>query len=313
MAFSSKHLNTVIILIACVIVVAVVILRPAGETAAAVAPAEEETRYSVRSIPAPRETLTSYIQSSGEVEATRSIDVYPDMGGKLVRTNITLGSWVRRGDVIAEVDPSTPGVPYEISPVIAPLSGAVTSQPLQPGTTVSTGTAVAVIGSIDDLQITVHIPERYAALLQTGMQAEVTLDAYPGVIFPATVVRVSPVVDSVSRTKELQLTLNEKDSRVNAGMFAKVRLYTIRKENVVVVPETSILVAMGQEHVFVVSGDGRTAVQRGVTTGMRVDGMVEITAGLEEGEKVIIDGMHLLFDGSPIRDISSSVSGGNAV
>ena len=303
----------IVVAVICVVVIVAVLRSPRGdEGQGARRPQkpqqEEETVYSVRSSLVTRQTLIDYISASGDVEATRSIEVYPDMGGKLVRTNVSLGSTVRRGQTIAAVDPSTPGVPYEISPVIAPLSGAITSQPLQPGTTVTTTTAIAVIGSIDDLQVTTNIPERYAGLLATGMQAVITVDAYPGVEFPATVVRVSPVVDSTSRTKELRLNFNEKDDRINAGMYAKIRLYTTEKENVIVVPETAILSAFGQQHVFLVSGDGRTAVQRQITTGMTVDGLTEVISGLSDTDRVIIEGMHLLFDGSAIRDISSSSS-----
>ncbi len=290
----------------CVVLIALMILIPGGKKDSGPAGKDsEEIVYAVRSASVGRQTLISYIQANGDVEATSSIDVYPDMGGKLVRTHVNLGSQVTKGQVIAEVDPSTPGVPYEISPVRAPLSGAITSQPLQPGTTVTTTTAVAVIGSIDDLQITANVPERYASLLRTGMKADVTLEAYPGVTFSATVTRVSPVVDSISRTKELQFSFDNQDPRINAGMFAKIKLYTTEKENVLVVPETCIISSFGKQHVFVIGPDGNKAVKRDIAIGMSVDGMVEVISGLTENDKVIIEGVQLLSDGSSIRDITS--------
>ena len=305
---NNKKKSFVIIVAAiCVVVFVIVFKMPRGESRTPPPRQQASSQtvvYSVRSTPAQRQTLVDYIAASGDVEATRSIEVYPDMGGKLVRTNVSLGSIVRRGQTIAEVDPSTPGVPYEISPVLAPLSGAITSQPLQPGTTVTTSTAIAVIGSIDDLQVTISIPERYASLLDTGMQAEITLEAYPGVKFAATVVRVSPVVDSISRTKELRLTFDEDDPRINAGMYAKVRLFTTARDNVIAVPETAILTSFGTTHVFVVSGDGSRAIQRNVEVGMTVDGLTEIVSGVADTDRVIIEGMHLLYDGASIRDIS---------
>ncbi len=306
MAGMSKKVAAIIIaLVICVIAVVAVFKMPSGSGPRRPERMDEEVIYSVRSAPVSRETLIDYIPSSGDVEATQSIEVYPDMPGKLVSTNVSLGSTVTRGQVIAQVDPSTPGVPYAMSPVVAPLSGAIISQPLQPGTTVTTTTAVAMIGSIGNLQVTANVPERHAALLRTGMQADISLEAYPGVNFPATVVRVSPIVDSTSRTKELRLSFNQMDSRINAGMYAKLKLYTTERNNAIVVPEVSIISAFGKQHVFVVSDDGNTAVQRDVTIGMTVDGRTEILSGLSDTDKVIIEGMHLLFDGSRIRDISS--------
>lgn len=310
MAKSKKTLAAFLAVLICIVVVVAVVMMPDGASRMPERPSDSVI-YSVRSAPVTRDTLIAYIQAGGDVEARRSVDVYPDMGGKLVRTSVSLGSSVTRGQVIAEVDPSLPGVPYGISPVVAPLSGAVISQPLQPGTTVTTSTAVAVIGSIDDLQITTNVPERYAGLLETGMRAVVNLDAYPGVDFPATVVRVAPVVDAVSRTKELQLSFDRYDSRINAGMYAKIKLYTTEKNNAIVVPEVAVLTAYGKQHVFLVSEDGNTAVQCDVTTGMTVDGLTEIVDGLDDSDRVIIEGMHLLFDGSAIRDISAA--GGDSV
>ena len=70
-------------------------------------------------------------------------------------------------------------------------------------------------------------------LLKIGLKAEISLEAYPEQIFSATVVRVSPVLDAASRTKQVILNFDKKDSRVNAGMFAKVKLYTVDYVNVV--------------------------------------------------------------------------------
>lgn len=308
--------TTVVVFFVCVLAVAAAVFIPQSASGKPIPAVESATAvYTVRSEKVVQQNLISYIQTNGDVEAASSIEVYPDMGGKLVRTSVALGSQVRKGQVIAEVDPSTPGVPYAISPVRAPLSGAITSVPLQPGTTVTVNTPIAVIGSIDDIQISANIPERYASLLKPGLKADITLEAYPGIIFPATVTRVSPVVDALSRTKEIQLIFEQSDDRINAGMFAKIKLYTTETDNVLTIPEACIVTSFGNKSVFVLSGDS-TVSQREVTTGMSVDGIVEVKTGLNLDDRVIVEGMQLLTDGAVVRDISqnsSSVSNGGAV
>lgn len=298
----------VVVLFICVIAVAAAVFIP--QTASgSTNPAAEPTQavYTVRSAQVVQQDLVSYIESNGDVEAISSVEVYPDMGGKLVKTSVALGSQVQRGQVIAEVDPSTPGVPYAISPVRAPISGSVTSVPLQPGTTVTTATAVAVIGSIDDIQVSANIPERYAAILHTGLKADISLEAYPGEVFGATVTRVSPVVDSLSRTKEVQLVFDQEDERINAGMFAKIKLYTTETDDVLTVPETCIVTSLGEQCVFVLNSDS-TVSQRAITTGMSVDGIVEVKSGLNLDDRVIVEGMQLLTDGALVRDISQNTA-----
>ena len=149
--------------------------------------------------------LHGYISTNGEIESQNSVNVFPDVSGKVMETNVMLGSPVKRGDIIAYIDPSAPGQYYKKSPVYAPISGSIISTPLKNGTTVSTNTTIAIIGDITNLQVSANIPERFVAVLKPGLKADISVEAYPGVIFKATVTRVSPVVDTVSRTKEVLL------------------------------------------------------------------------------------------------------------
>ena len=118
------------------------------------------------------------------------------------------------------VDPSRIGAAYRNSPVYAPIAGIISKTPLSPGMTVSPSTSVTVISAGESLEINARIPEREVAGLAPGLAAEVSLQAYPGETFRASVTRVSPVIDSGSRTKLITLKFDRNDSRINAGMFA---------------------------------------------------------------------------------------------
>lgn len=266
-----------------------------------------DTVFSVKTKKAEIEVLHDYVATNGEVEAQSSIEVFPDMGGKIRSVNVSLGSPVRKGDVIARVDPSEPGAQYALSPVYAPITGSIVSTPLKEGTTVSTGSAITIIGDIDRLQITANVPERYVALLKTGLTADISLEAYPGIVFKATVSRVSPVVDATSRTKEIILNFDKKDSRINAGMFAKVILYTRDFTDAIVMPSDSLVTKDDKNYAYVVLNDN-TVEQREVVLGHSVDGNIQILAGINEGEKIVVEGQTSLSDGAMIRDITNGVS-----
>ena len=214
-----------------------------------------------------------------------------------------LGSHVNKGDVIAKVDPSEPGTKYALSPVEAPISGSIVSSPSKVGAKVSTSTAITMIGDIENLQISAPVPERYVAELKPGLKAEVTLEAYPGVIFSATVSRVSPVVDAATRTKEIILNFDKKDSRINAGMFAKVKLYTSKYAGCIAVQKDSIVSQNDNSYLFVVNDDG-TVSKRTVKTGKTVDNLIQITDNLMTGERVVVEGMLSVSDGARVNDIA---------
>lgn len=262
------------------------------------------TVVTVRSQEAVVQTLKDYVLTNGEVESQSAVEVYPSMSGKISNVNVMLGSHVNKGDVIAYVDPSEPGSNYAKSPVLAPISGSIVSTPLKVGTKVSTATAVTMIGDIENLQITASVPERYIAELKTGLKAEVGLEAYPGIVFTATVSRVSPVVDKTSRTKEVILNFDKKDSRVNAGMFAKVKLYTTDYAGKLVVAKDAVVQDDDKSYLYVVNDD-YTVSKRTVELGKSVDSYIQITDNLMPGERVVIEGMLSLSDGANVNDVAN--------
>lgn len=266
---------------------------------------QEAETVTVRTASAEKSVLHDYVDTNGEIECESSIDCYPDIGGKVARVFVSLGDRVRKGDVLAEVDPSEPGAQYVNSSVYAPISGTITSTPKEVGTTVSTSTSITTIGDVSHLQIRSKVPERYVSYLKPGLKADIILEAYPKEVFSATVRKVSPVVDATSRTKEIILVFDRIDSRVNAGMFAKLTLFTVDYSGSVVVPSNAIVEKNGKSYVFVVSEDGNTAVQREVERGNSVDLLTQVVSGVEEGERIIVEGITSLSDGTPVRDITA--------
>lgn len=255
---------------------------------------------------ATKKTLHDYVITNGEVESQSSIEVFPSMSGKIAAINVMLGSSVKKGDVIAKVDPSEPGTNYALSPVEAPISGSIVSSPLKIGTKVSTATAITMIGDIENLQVTASVPERYVAELKTGLKAEVYLEAYPGVVFTATVARVSPVVDAATRTKEIILNFDKKDSRINAGMFAKVKLFISKYEGHIAIPKDAVVEQDENSYLYIVNDDN-TVSKRVVKLGKSVDGIIQVVDNVMPGERVVVDGMLAISDGVKVYDISNPV------
>lgn len=268
------------------------------------------TIFTVRSAEAVKKTLNDYVITNGEVESQSAVEVFPSMGGKVQQINVLLGSQVKKGDVIAKIDPSEPGTKYALSPVEAPISGSIVSTPLKVGTKVTTNSAVTMIGDIDNLQISASVPERYVSELKTGLKAEITVEAYPDVIFMATVSRVSPVVDAATRTKQVIMNFDKKDSRVNAGMFAKVKLYTSKYSGKLVVPSDAIITNDDDVSYLFVVNDDYTVSRRTVKTGKAIDGMIQVTDNLVAGERVVYEGMLSLSDGANVNDLAKPKTAG---
>lgn len=262
---------------------------------------------SVRTMKAELQDLQDFVTTNGEIETQVSLDVFPSIGGTVVQMNVSLGSYVNKGDVIGYVDPSEPGSYFAKSPVYAPMSGSILTSPVKVGQKINVSTVVTRVGDINNLQITAKIPERYVSDLAIGQKAEIVLQAYPDEKFMAKVVKISPVVDSASRTKDIILYFDKKYSQVNAGMFAKVKLYTKVYSGAIVMNQDSLVSNSDKYYAYVVN-EGDTVTKREITLGKNVDGKYQILTGIEPGETVVTEGMLTLYEGAAIKDVDKAPS-----
>ena len=282
----------------------------AGSEDKGAAGTSEAPVFSVKTARSEKQTLEAWLEVNGDIVSSREANVFPDVSGKIAGVSAGLGSYVRKGDVIAVVDPSRPGAAYMNSPVYAPISGIISKTPLSPGMTVSPNTSITIISAGESLEINVRIPEREIAGLTPGLAAEVSLQAYPGEIFGAAVTRVSPVLDSASRTKLITLNFIRNDNRVNAGMFARIRINTRTYAGVLSVPAEALVTKHGESAVYVVRNGGRgpVAERRIVSAGVSLSGWTEIKEGLVEGETVVVQGQQLLSGGEALRIMGGTVA-----
>jgi multidrug efflux pump subunit AcrA (membrane-fusion protein) len=305
----------IIFVIVILLAASVLLLAPsmlAGNTTTPSTETRQASVFSVRTAEAQIQTLYAFLETNGDIVSTQQTDVFPDAAGRLVSVRVALGSYVRKGDLIAEIDPSRPGMEYMNSPVYAPISGYISKTPLSVGMTVSQNTSIATISANGTLEISARIPEREIAGLSVGLKAEVSLQAYPGEAFTATVTRVSPIIDSASRTKLINLSFDPSvsgashDTRINAGMFARLSINTRTYPNILTIPVETIISSRGVDTVYVVVVDEMglpTAERREVICGVTLQGKTEIKSGLAEGETVIIQGQQLLSGGENLRII----------
>lgn len=265
-----------------------------------------QTATAVRTVLAKNKTITDFVYTNGEIETQKSIEVFPAIGGRVVDIKVSLGSPVKAGDVIAYIDPSEPGSYYAKSPVTAPIDGSIITSPVKIGQKVTMSSVITKIGDIGNLQITAKVPERYVAELAIGQKAEITLQAYGEEKFMASVVRISPVVDPSTRTKEIILNFDEKYDKVNAGMFARVKLFTLDYGGYPVIQQDAFVENSDEYYLYIVKDDS-TVTKRKVTRGKNIDGFYQVTEGLSDGEVVVTEGMLSLYEGAKVRDISGNV------
>jgi multidrug efflux pump subunit AcrA (membrane-fusion protein) len=281
---------------------------PAGGRGGA-ATGAEITVFAVNTTEAVKGPISDYIELSGDLIAGSTVDTYSEAAkGKVTRVYVSVGSRVKKGDPITLIDPSQPGMTYVQHTVRAPIAGTVTDLPIKVGMTISQTTSLAKISGGGGLEVQLYVPERYISKIRNGLACQISLDAFPGELFRGKISEVSPTVDVASRTEMIKVNVDNSGSRLKVGMFAKVKIITENKSNIVQIPAAAIVQREGKNVVFVAtpdSSDARYSIARqiDVSPGIIIDNVAEIQSGLESGDQIVNKGMSLLTDGARINII----------
>jgi RND family efflux transporter MFP subunit len=195
----------------------------------------------------------------------------------------------------------------------APFAGIIVSKDAQPGEIVSpisagggfTRTGIATIVDMTSLEIEVDVNESNLARIKTGQPATAVLDAYPDWQIPAKVRTVIPTADRQKATVKVRATFDRLDPRILPDMGVKVAFLgdepsgQTKESGRVLIPRTAVREDGGSQVVFVHRG-GRVE-RRAVRLGQARGSDQEITAGLSEGEQVVVKGVEGLRDGARVR------------
>ncbi len=172
----------------------------------------------------------------------------------------------------------------------SPINGIVTVQDAKVGEIVPANTTVVSVISDGEYQIEAFVVEADIANLEIGDAATLSLDAYgEDEIFRATVIKIDPAAELLEGVANYKTTLQleEKDSRIRPGMTADLDIVTAERENIIVIPQRTVIFKNGLKTVRVLIDENlvkEIEVETGIT-GNR--GYIEIISGIEEGDVVI--------------------------
>lgn len=181
--------------------------------------------------------------------------------------------------------------------VSAPFSGTVTKKIANTGDLASPGMVLLMIENGDALQVLAQVPESLLLTVQQGDTVPVTIPA-ASLTIKGVVAEVAPAANPLSRTAPVKINIpSSPDLRV--GQFARIGL-SGNDEKTIMVTSAALLSRGQMDIVFVYDVLTKTAHMRLVKAGAVHGDQVEILAGLEPGEQVVVSSVELLQDGQPL-------------
>lgn len=167
----------------------------------------------------------------------------------------------------------------------APIDGVVSERYVKLGNTIEIGAPIFRVTSFEPLVAYLYIPEREYRQISPGQPVRVDIDALAGTEIYAEVTRVSPVVDPDTGTFKITVEIDDTERRIKPGMFGRMTIVYDKHENALQIPRSAVMEELGVTSVFVVEND--IAIRRRVKTGFGNDGLIEISDGLADDDRVI--------------------------
>lgn len=174
----------------------------------------------------------------------------------------------------------------------APINGTVTVEDFKVGEIASAGKALLSLISSNHLEIDANVPEVDIGRIKQENSVFMTLDAFPGETFSGHVFFIDPaetVIEGVVNYK-IKVSLDAEDARIKSGLTANLKIQTLMKQGVLVVPQFAII--ENNQGTFVRRKEENATKDVPVVVGIRgANGDAEIISGLNEGDAIVNVGM----------------------
>lgn len=192
----------------------------------------------------------------------------------------------------------------------APISGTVIMRTINPGMEVRPDLAepLFTLSDLSHLWVNLDVFEKDIGLIQVGAKVKLSVPAYPGETFPATITNINQFVDETTRTVKVRCSVNNLTGRLLPAMFATVEVLSEPQDKGIVIPLTALFTEDESDWLFVEIAEGHYE-KRPVKVGLHLKDQVVILEGLSAGEKLVVDGALLLRteeDNGPLDEAGKS-------
>ena len=195
--------------------------------------------------------------------------------------------------------------------IYAPFGGIITGKYFENGemysgapNTTAGKAAIVTLMQINPVKAIVNISEQYMPLVKKSMDATIVADMFAEDEFKGTVTLVHPVIDPMTRSFKVEITISNNNMKLKPGMFVRVSMF-LGEEEAFVVPANVVLQQEGTNNRYVFVNRNGIAERSPVRIGKRYDEMLEIISDeLAEGDNLVVDGQTKLSEGDIIKVVN---------
>lgn len=182
----------------------------------------------------------------------------------------------------------------------SPIDGYIIKRQIEVGTFVSPqGPPLFLIGNVNKIKAIINLPQPDIPYVKIGQPVKLLIDGIQGE-WEGKVARLSPTLDTITRTLEVESEFENPEERLKPGMFGRVTLVLEHLSNVILIPQRSVFREGNQSIAYVVKeGKARQVILK--LGRITEDGKFQVIDGLKEGDVLITLGREMVRDGMMVR------------
>lgn len=198
----------------------------------------------------------------------------------------------------AKADIASAQVAASFGRIVSPVSGIVTAKQIEAGATATPGAPLLTIEDSSHYRLEATVEESQIGKIKLKDPARVRIDAIGGEDLSGTVVEISPGGDSMSRSYIVKLDV-QSSQPLRSGLYGTARFISGQRQ-ALMIPVKAIAQRGQLTGVFVVD-EANIARLRLIKTGKVSGDRVEVLSGLNEGERIVVDGVAKVNDGNRVQ------------
>ena len=200
---------------------------------------------------------------------------------------------VKEGELIAKLKTRN---------IIAPFDGVIGKRNFSDDIEVSESSIVINLEDSSILYVDVDIPEIYSRFITNELSADVKFPGNNKKIYKGIVVSTASKINTEKRSLAARISLDNSNLEILPGSLLEITI-NYNERNSLSIPDTSVILEGNKVYIYKVSQDN-LAKKTKIEIGIRDDGFLEVTSGLNEGETIVAEGLKKIRPNGKIKPIN---------
>jgi len=202
---------------------------------------------------------------------------------------------VNKGDVIAKLSSKT---------ITAPFSGVIGKRGISESSLGSENTIILTLDDSRKILCDLKIPEVYVAILKKDLKLKATFAAYKDKTYEGKIESVASRVDAQTRSILARAKINNENYEIIPGSLLEIEIL-YNEKNALSIPDTSIMYEGSKKFIYKII-ENNIIKKTEIETGVRNQGNLEVLSGLNEGDKIVAEGLTKVRPGMKVKPINQS-------